>query len=84
MIDPARLDALRVSGVTLLDPSTTFIDDTVTVGPGAVGACAAAGARPVQSVRAATAARAESRPVTSVGHPFMRRLPLGISLPRVR
>jgi bifunctional UDP-N-acetylglucosamine pyrophosphorylase/glucosamine-1-phosphate N-acetyltransferase len=31
-----RLAALRAAGVTLLDPSTTFIDDGVTVGPGTI------------------------------------------------
>jgi bifunctional UDP-N-acetylglucosamine pyrophosphorylase/glucosamine-1-phosphate N-acetyltransferase len=34
MITNDRLAALRAAGVTLLDPSTTFIDDGVTVGPG--------------------------------------------------
>ena len=36
MIQQAALDALRAGGVTLLDPSTTFIDDGVTVGAGTV------------------------------------------------
>ena len=36
MIDQNRLDALRLAGVTLVDPSTTFIDDGVAVGPGTV------------------------------------------------
>lgn len=36
MIQPAALDALRAGGVTLLDPSTTFIDDGVTIGAGTV------------------------------------------------
>ena len=36
MVDKNRLDALRAGGVTLLDPSTTFIDDGVTVGAGTV------------------------------------------------
>jgi bifunctional UDP-N-acetylglucosamine pyrophosphorylase/glucosamine-1-phosphate N-acetyltransferase len=31
-----RLAALRDAGVTLLDPSTTFIDEGVTVGPGTI------------------------------------------------
>ena len=31
-----RIDALRAAGVTLLDPSTTFIDDDVTIGSGTV------------------------------------------------
>jgi bifunctional UDP-N-acetylglucosamine pyrophosphorylase/glucosamine-1-phosphate N-acetyltransferase len=31
-----RLAALRAAGVTLLDPSTTFIDEGVTVGPGTI------------------------------------------------
>jgi len=34
MITPERRDALRSEGVTLLDPSTTFIDDGVTIGRG--------------------------------------------------
>jgi bifunctional UDP-N-acetylglucosamine pyrophosphorylase/glucosamine-1-phosphate N-acetyltransferase len=36
MINKDRLDALQAGGVTLLDPSTTFIDDGVTVGAGTV------------------------------------------------
>jgi bifunctional UDP-N-acetylglucosamine pyrophosphorylase / glucosamine-1-phosphate N-acetyltransferase len=36
MVDASRLDALRVSGVTLLDPATTYIDETVTIGAGTV------------------------------------------------
>jgi len=36
MIQQAALDALRAGGVTLLDPSTTFIDDGVTIGAGTV------------------------------------------------
>ena len=36
MIDQNRLDVLRLAGVTLLDPSTTFIDDGVAIGPGTV------------------------------------------------
>jgi len=36
MINQDRLDALRAGGVTLLDPSTTFIDDGVTVGSGTI------------------------------------------------
>jgi bifunctional UDP-N-acetylglucosamine pyrophosphorylase/glucosamine-1-phosphate N-acetyltransferase len=36
MINQDRLDAFRAEGVTLLDPSTTFIDDDVTVGGGTV------------------------------------------------
>ena len=36
MITNDRLAALRAGGVTLLDPSTTFIDDGVTVGPGTI------------------------------------------------
>ncbi len=36
MISEARLNALRALGVTLLDPSTTFIDDGVAVGHGTV------------------------------------------------
>jgi bifunctional UDP-N-acetylglucosamine pyrophosphorylase/glucosamine-1-phosphate N-acetyltransferase len=36
MINKVRLDALQAGGVTLLDPSTTFIDDGVTVGAGTV------------------------------------------------
>ena len=36
MITNDRLAALRAAGVTLLDPSTTFIDDGVTVGPGTI------------------------------------------------
>jgi bifunctional UDP-N-acetylglucosamine pyrophosphorylase/glucosamine-1-phosphate N-acetyltransferase len=31
-----RAEALRAAGVTLLDPATTFVDDTVTIGPGTV------------------------------------------------
>ena len=36
MISQARIDAFLAGGVTLLDPSTTFIDDGVTVGSGTV------------------------------------------------
>ena len=36
MISETRLNALRALGVTLLDPSTTFIDDGVAVGQGTV------------------------------------------------
>jgi bifunctional UDP-N-acetylglucosamine pyrophosphorylase/glucosamine-1-phosphate N-acetyltransferase len=36
MINQDRIDALRAGGVTLLDPSTTFIDDEVTIGVGTV------------------------------------------------
>ena len=36
MIDQARLDAFLAEGVTVLDPSTTFIDDTVTIGAGTI------------------------------------------------
>jgi len=36
MITHDRLSALRAGGVTLLDPSTTFIDDEVTIGGGTV------------------------------------------------
>jgi len=36
MINKHRLDALQAGGVTLVDPSTTFIDDGVTVGAGTV------------------------------------------------
>jgi bifunctional UDP-N-acetylglucosamine pyrophosphorylase/glucosamine-1-phosphate N-acetyltransferase len=36
MINQVRRDALRAEGVTLLDPSTTFIDDDVTIGGGTV------------------------------------------------
>ena len=36
MINQVRLDALRAEGVTLLDPSTTFVDDEVTIGSGTV------------------------------------------------
>ena len=36
MINQVRRDALRAGGVTLLDPSTTFIDDDVTIGGGTV------------------------------------------------
>lgn len=31
-----RAEALRAAGVTLLDPATTFVDDTVSIGPGTV------------------------------------------------
>jgi bifunctional UDP-N-acetylglucosamine pyrophosphorylase/glucosamine-1-phosphate N-acetyltransferase len=31
-----RFNALRAGGVTLLDPSTTFIDEGVTIGPGTI------------------------------------------------
>jgi len=36
MLSETRLNALRALGVTLLDPSTTFIDDGVAVGHGTV------------------------------------------------
>ncbi len=36
MINQVRLDALQAEGVTLLDPSTTFVDDEVTIGSGTV------------------------------------------------
>jgi len=36
MINRDRLEALRAEGVTLLDPSTTFIDDGVAIGRGTV------------------------------------------------
>jgi len=36
MVSETRLNALRALGVTLLDPSTTFIDDGVAVGHGTV------------------------------------------------
>jgi bifunctional UDP-N-acetylglucosamine pyrophosphorylase/glucosamine-1-phosphate N-acetyltransferase len=36
MINHARRDALLAEGVTLLDPSTTFIDDDVAIGAGTV------------------------------------------------
>ena len=36
MINTNRLDALRAEGVTLLDPSTTFIDDGVAIGRGTI------------------------------------------------
>ena len=36
MITDARVNALRAGGVTLLDPSTTFIDEGVTLGPGTI------------------------------------------------
>jgi bifunctional UDP-N-acetylglucosamine pyrophosphorylase/glucosamine-1-phosphate N-acetyltransferase len=36
MINQDRLDAFRAEGVTLLDPSTTFIDDDVAIGGGTV------------------------------------------------
>ena len=36
MIPQAALDALRAGGVTLLDPSTTFIEAGVTIGAGTV------------------------------------------------
>jgi bifunctional UDP-N-acetylglucosamine pyrophosphorylase/glucosamine-1-phosphate N-acetyltransferase len=36
MINQDRLDALRAGGVTLLDPTTTFIDDGVTIGAGTI------------------------------------------------
>ena len=36
MINHARRDALLAEGVTLLDPSTTFIDDDVAIGAGPV------------------------------------------------
>jgi bifunctional UDP-N-acetylglucosamine pyrophosphorylase/glucosamine-1-phosphate N-acetyltransferase len=36
MVTNDRLSALKAGGVTILDPSTTFIDDGVTIGPGTV------------------------------------------------
>jgi len=36
MIGPQRHDALVAAGVTLLDPATTYLDDTVTIGPGTI------------------------------------------------
>ena len=36
MLNAARTDALRAGGVTLLDPSTTFIDDGVAIGSGTI------------------------------------------------
>jgi bifunctional UDP-N-acetylglucosamine pyrophosphorylase/glucosamine-1-phosphate N-acetyltransferase len=36
MVNQVRRDALLAEGVTLLDPSTTFIDDGVTIGGGTV------------------------------------------------
>ena len=36
MIADDRFNALRAGGVTLLDPSTTFIDEGVTIGPGTI------------------------------------------------
>ena len=36
MIDGPRRDALTAAGVTLLDPPTTFIDDTVTIDAGTI------------------------------------------------
>lgn len=36
MVNAAAIDALRAGGVTLLDPSTTFIDDGVVIGRGTV------------------------------------------------
>jgi bifunctional UDP-N-acetylglucosamine pyrophosphorylase/glucosamine-1-phosphate N-acetyltransferase len=36
MINKTRLDVLRAGGVTLLDPSTTFIDDGVDIGSGTI------------------------------------------------
>ena len=36
MINQVRRDALQAEGVTLLDPSTTIIDDDVTIGGGTV------------------------------------------------
>jgi bifunctional UDP-N-acetylglucosamine pyrophosphorylase/glucosamine-1-phosphate N-acetyltransferase len=36
MINQDRIDALRAAGVALLDPSTTFVDDEVTIGSGTV------------------------------------------------
>lgn len=36
MLSTTRIDALRAAGVTLLDPSTTFMDDDVTIGGGTV------------------------------------------------
>ncbi len=36
MITDGRVNALRAGGVTLLDPSTTFIDEGVAIGPGTI------------------------------------------------
>ncbi len=36
MIQQSTIDALRAGGVTLLDPSTTFIDDGVAIGSGTI------------------------------------------------
>ena len=36
MLKTAKHDALLASGVTLVDPATTFVDDTVTIGAGTV------------------------------------------------
>jgi bifunctional UDP-N-acetylglucosamine pyrophosphorylase/glucosamine-1-phosphate N-acetyltransferase len=36
MINQDRLDALQAGGVTLVDPSTTFIDPGVAIGPGTI------------------------------------------------
>ncbi len=36
MIQQSAIDALRTGGVTLLDPSTTFIDDGVAIGSGTI------------------------------------------------
>ena len=36
MINTNKLDALRAEGVTLVDPSTTFIDDGVAIGRGTI------------------------------------------------
>jgi bifunctional UDP-N-acetylglucosamine pyrophosphorylase/glucosamine-1-phosphate N-acetyltransferase len=36
MLTSSRLEALAAAGVTLLDPATTYIDETVTVGAGTV------------------------------------------------
>ena len=36
MINTNRVDALRAEGVTLVDPSTTFIDDGVAIGRGTI------------------------------------------------
>jgi bifunctional UDP-N-acetylglucosamine pyrophosphorylase/glucosamine-1-phosphate N-acetyltransferase len=36
VITDGRVNALRAGGVTLLDPSTTFIDEGVAIGPGTI------------------------------------------------
>jgi bifunctional UDP-N-acetylglucosamine pyrophosphorylase/glucosamine-1-phosphate N-acetyltransferase len=36
MLSEARLDEFRAAGVTILDPHTTFVDDTVSIGEGTV------------------------------------------------